>query len=56
MAETLERAPAERAHAHPESLMDVPPELKQNVLVTSLNTLVNWGRQGSIWPLTFGLA
>lgn len=26
------------------------------VLRTSLDALVNWARQGSCWPLTFGLA
>lgn len=29
---------------------------KQNVFVTSLNFLYNWGRQSSIWPMQFGLA
>ena len=27
-----------------------------NVLITSVDKLFNWSRQGSIWPLTFGLA
>ena len=27
-----------------------------NVLVTSLEKLVNWGRSNSVWPCTFGLA
>ncbi len=27
-----------------------------NVLVTSLTRLVNWGRSNSVWPCTFGLA
>jgi NADH:ubiquinone oxidoreductase subunit B-like Fe-S oxidoreductase len=27
-----------------------------NILITSLDKLVNWGRSSSLWPLTFGLA
>ncbi len=28
----------------------------ENVLVTSVDYVFNWAREGSIWPLTFGLA
>ena len=28
----------------------------RNFLVTNLDTLVNWARTGSVWPMTFGLA
>lgn len=31
-------------------------EMEGNIIVTSLEKLVNWGRKYSIWPLTFGLA
>jgi NADH-quinone oxidoreductase subunit B len=27
-----------------------------NVFITALDKVVNWGRAGSIWPVTFGLA
>ncbi|MTJ93718.1 MAG: NADH-quinone oxidoreductase subunit B [Desulfovibrio sp.] len=27
-----------------------------NAVLGPLNSLVNWGRRGSIWPVTFGLA
>ncbi len=27
-----------------------------NTIITSLDKVVNWGRAGSIWPVTFGLA
>ena len=30
--------------------------MKAEYLITSTNTLVSWARQGSFWPLTFGLA
>ena len=39
-----------------ESAMDVPFGLRQNVMVTSLDKLVNWGRKSSLWPVAFGLA
>ncbi len=34
----------------------VPDDLKKNVLVTSVDALVGWGRAGACWPVTFGLA
>ena len=40
----------------PESTMTVPMEIRQNVLVTTLDKLVNWARKSSLWPVAFGLA
>lgn len=40
----------------PESTMEVPFELRQNVLVTGVDKLVNWARKSSLWPVAFGLA
>jgi NADH-quinone oxidoreductase subunit B/C/D len=34
----------------------VPEELKRNVFVTGVDTIYNWGRMYSIWPMVFGLA
>lgn len=34
----------------------VPPELQQQVVLTSLDKIYNWGRSASVWPLMFGLA
>ena len=34
----------------------VPPELANNVFVTTLDKLYNWGRKRSMWPIMFGLA
>lgn len=31
-------------------------KFEQNVMVTSLDWLINWARSSSPWPLTFGLA
>jgi NADH-quinone oxidoreductase subunit B len=35
---------------------DIPPEVKNQVAVTSIDRIYNWGRRNSIWPLMFGLA
>lgn len=31
-------------------------ELKSNIFLTTLNAVYNWGRRGSMWPMSFGLA
>jgi NADH-quinone oxidoreductase subunit B len=31
-------------------------ELKRNIIVTSIDALLNWGRRYSVWPVSFGLA
>ena len=40
----------------PEATMAVPLEVRHNVLVTTLDRLVNWARKSSLWPVAFGLA
>ena len=30
--------------------------LPPNLIITTLDKIVNWGRLSSIWPVTFGLA
>ncbi len=39
-----------------EPTMVVPWEIRENVLVATLETLVNWAHKSSLWPLSFGLA
>ena len=29
---------------------------EENVMVTSVEQAINWARESSIWPMTFGLA
>jgi NADH-quinone oxidoreductase B subunit len=36
--------------------MGLEEKLPEGILTTSLETLVNWGRENSTWPLLFGLA
>ena len=39
-----------------ELIIEVPDDLDRNMMVTSVDTLINWGRKSSVWPLSFGLA
>lgn len=34
----------------------VPNELQNNVFITSIDKIYNWGRRNSVWPMVFGLA
>lgn len=34
----------------------IPADLQDNVAITSLSKLYNWGRRNSMWPMLFGLA
>ena len=34
----------------------VQQDIKRNVVFTTLNNMVNWGRKNSIWPFNFGLS
>lgn len=31
-------------------------QLDANLITTSVDSLINWARKGSLWPMTFGLA
>jgi NADH-quinone oxidoreductase subunit B len=44
--------------AHPtwSAYMGIEEKLGYNVLTTTLEKLVDWGRKNSLWPATFGLA
>jgi NADH-quinone oxidoreductase subunit B len=36
--------------------IEVPEELKRNILVAPFEKLANWGRKNSLWPFGFGLS
>ncbi|MDQ6602615.1 MAG: NADH-quinone oxidoreductase subunit B, partial [Chloroflexota bacterium] len=36
--------------------MGLEDQFDKNVIITSLDFLVNWARRSSLWPLGFGLA
>lgn len=35
---------------------EIPPELKSNIAITTIDKIYNWSRRSSVWPMTFGLA
>jgi NADH-quinone oxidoreductase subunit B len=49
-------APGGAAALGIESQMDLPMEIRHNVVVTSVDHLVRWARKSSLWPVAFGLA
>ena len=36
--------------------LDIEEDIKRNLLVSSVDTVVNWARSSSLWPAMFGLA
>ncbi len=36
--------------------MGIEAKLGENILTTTLDTVVNWARKNSLWPMPFGLA
>lgn len=52
----LMERPGNPALEGPEPTMSLPMEVRQNVLVTTVDKLVNWARSSSLWPVAFGLA
>ena len=36
--------------------VDLDEEVRKNVLLASVDEIVNWARSSSLWPVTFGLA
>ncbi len=40
----------------PDPVVQVPEGLERNLMVTTIDALVNWGRRSAVWPVSFGLA
>ena len=36
--------------------IEIPADLRQQVTITTLEQIYNWGRSNSMWPMMFGLA
>lgn len=41
---------------HPIARPEVPQELAENIILTSLNDVYDWARLSSLWPLMYGTA
>ena len=53
---TINDLKAVRTEQYPDPIVDLPNDLRQNVVVTAMDTMLNWGRKSAVWPLSFGLA
>ena len=40
----------------PDPVLEVPNDLKRNIIVSSIDSLLNWARKSSVFPLQSGLA
>src|SRR5215467_3731936 len=47
---------AKRADEVIEQSLKVPADLRGHVMVTPFQSLIDWARENSLWPVTFGLA
>ena len=43
-------------HPFADPIIEVPDNLQRNLMVTSVDALLNWSRKSALWPVAFGLA
>lgn len=41
---------------YPDPVAWIEEEVGRNILVTTIDSVLNWGRRFSVWPMNFGLA
>ena len=53
---TIENMRLTHSKPFPEPIIQVPDDLQRNLMITSVDALLNWGRKSALWPVAFGLA
>jgi len=48
--------PLTQTEAYPQQKPWIEGRFEENLILTSVEQAINWARQASIWPMTFGLA
>ncbi len=54
--EIINQLLATHVEPYTEPLVDIPAEFRRNLFITTVDSLLNWGRKSSVFPLSFGLA
>ena len=54
--DVINQLKATHTQQYPDPLVEVPEEFQRNLMVTTVDALVNWGRRSAVWPVAFGLA
>ncbi len=54
--ESVNRMKATHTEPFPEPVLEVPADMRRSAIVTSVDSLLNWARKSSVFPLQFGLA
>ena len=54
--QTINDMKASHLDPYTKDSIQVAPDFERNVLVTSVDALLNWSRKSSVFPMTFGLA